>query len=121
MLAEVRRQLDAVAAMVAARNPPTAVAPRPPVGSTPGTRARQRSAPVAVEHEPDPRELYAKIEALLRDRPHTLRELLEATGARRNRVSGGITHLKTRYGTALKNLGTARRAQWFIQEDKRNR
>lgn len=65
-----------------------------------------------VGDETSTEELYASIETMIRFRPMTHGELVEATGARGNRVSGGLVDLQ-RKGLPVTNLGTERRARWF--------
>lgn len=58
-------------------------------------------------------ELYAHIERLITDRPFWFAELLDATGARRGRVSGAIVSFQ-HAGRKVMNLGTEARARWFM-------
>lgn len=67
-----------------------------------------------VGDDSQPHELQAAIERLLRDRPMTFQQLIEATGARRARVSGCIVQLQ-RTGAKIVNLGTPTRAIWSLQ------
>lgn len=60
--------------------------------------------------------LQRHVETLISDRPMTFPELLAATKARRGRVSGAIVALQ-RDGQRILNLGTDRRALWFIPQE----
>lgn len=63
-------------------------------------------------------EVNVAVAALIRFRPMTFLELLEATKARAGRVSGAITELKkTCKDGQLINLGSGRRARWFVVPD----
>ncbi len=64
-------------------------------------------------------ELRAAVETILRVRPTTFAELLEATGARRGRVSGVIVELQ-REGAKIENHGDGRRARWFMPTARRH-
>lgn len=58
-------------------------------------------------------ELYPLIVRLIQEQPMTTQELVQATGARAERVSGGIVHLQ-RTSTRIMNLGRGNLARWFI-------
>lgn len=58
-------------------------------------------------------QLTAEVKRLVIERPMTTQELVEITGARMSRVSGSLIHLQ-RTEDRLLNLGTARRAKWFL-------
>lgn len=62
-------------------------------------------------------ELNAEIKRLIMDRPMTTQELIETTGARLARVSGALIALQ-RTENQLLNLGSQRRAKWFLVSDK---
>lgn len=68
------------------------------------------------DHTPTP-ELNRHVRRLVMERPMTLREIVDATGARLTRVSGAIVHLQ-RTEPQFLNLGTARVARWFLISDK---
>lgn len=59
------------------------------------------------------RELTAEVKRLIMEKPMSTHELIEVTGARLSRVSGALVHLQ-RTEQQLLNLGTARRAKWFL-------
>ena len=64
-------------------------------------------------------ELAAAIKRMLMDRPCRFQEILEATGARDNRIKGCITRLQ-RDGSRVVDVsppGTGRAALWFIPSD----
>lgn len=58
-------------------------------------------------------ELRVAVSLLISDRPMTFKELLAWTGARRGRISGQIVDLQ-RTGRPVVNMGTERRARWFL-------
>lgn len=58
-------------------------------------------------------ELYAHVERLITDRPFTFAELLDATGARRGRISGAIVSFQ-HAGRKVMNLGSESKARWFM-------
>lgn len=60
--------------------------------------------------------LTSEVKRLIEDRPMTTQELLETTGARLSRVSGALVALQ-RDGNQLLNLGTQRRAKWFMVKE----
>jgi hypothetical protein len=60
-------------------------------------------------------ELYAAVDRMLRTRRMTFQELLDATGARANRIKGVLMRLQ-RDEVPLMNLGDERRAIWFIPD-----
>lgn len=62
-------------------------------------------------------ELNAEVKRLIQDRPMTTQELIETTGARLARVSGALIALQ-RTENQLLNLGTPRRAKWFLVSDR---
>lgn len=57
--------------------------------------------------------LINEVKRLISERPMSTQELLDVTGARLTRVSGALVHLQ-RTETQLLNLGTQRRARWFL-------
>lgn len=66
-------------------------------------------------------ELYAAVERLIRERPMTTAELVEATGSRPQRIGGAIVKFQTEKDESgklvynLVNLGTTRnRGRWFM-------
>ena len=58
-------------------------------------------------------DLVAHIQPLLIDGPMLLADLVAATGARRNRVSGALLELK-KAGKPLLNLGNGHIGRWFL-------
>lgn len=64
-------------------------------------------------------ELMRAVQALLMERPMTFQDILEATGARDNRVKGSITALQ-REGVRVVDIAPegTRKARWFIPSDK---
>lgn len=77
-----------------------------------GTRLDPRWQTVIGDEAPTA-ELRAIVVRMVRQRPWTFHELTEATGARRGRLSGVLVALQ-REGEPLVNLGTERRARWFL-------
>lgn len=61
-------------------------------------------------------DLMGAVWRMVLDRPWTFQEILEATGARDNRVKGVIMRLQ-REGKRVVNVGTATRALWFAPTD----
>ena len=59
--------------------------------------------------------LIEAVRRVLRERPMTQTDIVEATGARRSRVGGAIGRLQAR-GENVINLGNGRRARWFLAE-----
>ncbi len=66
-----------------------------------------------VGDESSTAELMTTVQRLITERPSTFRELLDATGARDNRIKGVIMRLQ-RDGLDVVNLGNEARALWFI-------
>lgn len=66
-----------------------------------------------VGDEGPTQELVHAVTAIIGDRPMGMRELIDATGARGNRVSGVIVQLQ-RSGAPIQNVGTAAVARWFL-------
>lgn len=62
-------------------------------------------------------ELMVAVWRMLLDRPWTFQEILEATGARDNRIKGVIMRLQ-REGKRVVNVGTATKALWFAPSDE---
>lgn len=62
-------------------------------------------------------EVNRLVRRLIAERPMSLRELVDATGARLSRVSGAIVHLQ-RTEKQMLNLGVRRAARWFLVTDK---
>lgn len=79
-------------------------------------RANRQEPAEAVGDDAPPEVLFRQVERLLRERPHTEEELVEATGARRNRVRGALVHFN-RFGPEVRNIGKNRRAQWWIPRE----
>lgn len=61
-------------------------------------------------------ELNVEVKRLITERPMTMQELLDITGARLSRISGALIALQ-RTENQLLNLGTQRRAKWFLVRD----
>lgn len=61
-------------------------------------------------------ELGAQVERLIALRPFTLQELIAATGARRNRISGSIARLVE--ASKAENHGSATVARWYAPPRK---
>lgn len=72
----------------------------------------------AVGDDGETEELRESVVALLRNRALTLQELVDATGARRNRISGVIVKLREA-GVPVRNLGDGQRAIWSISRRSR--
>jgi DNA-binding transcriptional regulator GbsR (MarR family) len=70
-----------------------------------------------IGDETSAQELNAEVKRLIEDRPMTTQELIETTGARLARVSGALIALQ-RTEKQLLNLGTQRRAKWFLVSDR---
>lgn len=63
-----------------------------------------------------PHELNSEVKRLIQERPMSTQELIEITGARLTRVSGALVALQ-RSENQLLNLGSQRRARWFLVGD----
>lgn len=61
-------------------------------------------------------ELTRNVRRLITERPMTTQELVDVTGAQMSRVSGVMVHFQ-RTEKQLYNLGTQRRARWFLLGD----
>jgi hypothetical protein len=62
-------------------------------------------------------ELMTQVWRMLLDRPYTFQQILDATGARDNRVKGVIMRLQ-REGKRVVNIGDPNRALWFAPSDE---
>lgn len=60
------------------------------------------------------KDLTAEIRRLVAEQPMTMPELEEVTGAKQSRISGALVYLQRTEGSKVLNLGTQRRAKWFI-------
>lgn len=67
----------------------------------------------AVGDGGDTGELRDSVARLLSHRPMTLLEIVNATGARRNRISGVLVKLQVS-GVPVRNLGDGQRAVWSV-------
>ena len=67
----------------------------------------------AVGDDGETGELRDSVERLLSHRPMTLLEIVNATGARRNRISGVLVKLQVS-GVPVRNLGDGQRAVWSV-------
>lgn len=84
---------------------------------TPKRAARGTVEPIVVkvsEGEISNEDLEVQISALLTERPHTYGELAEATGVKYGRIGNTLQRLRRRKKQPAVNLGTARRALWWI-------
>lgn len=72
--------------------------------------------PLIGDEMPTPA-LMALVQQLITEKPMAFQELLEATGARDNRIKGVLMRLQ-REGARVVNLGTQARALWFIPNDE---
>lgn len=90
-----------------------------------GTRDRlppPAPGPLAPRHYvgdegPTP-ELLEAVRALVTDRPMTHQDLLQATGARADRVKGVLMRIQREDGGRLVNLGNEAKALWFIPDEE---
>lgn len=64
--------------------------------------------------------LINKVQEVISNRPRTLQELHEMTGASRSRISGAIVRLQVN-GLQVQNLGTKYRALWWLPSGKPQR
>ncbi len=62
----------------------------------------------------DTPKLIAEVERLIMERPMTMQELTDVTGARMPRVSGAVVALQRDESRQLLNLGHGRKARWFL-------
>ena len=60
--------------------------------------------------------LNAEVKRLITERPMTTQELMHFTGARLSRTSGALIQLQR--SVRVLNRGTARRAKWFLVDDR---
>ncbi len=67
-----------------------------------------------IGDETDTSTLAAVVEAIVRERPTTLQEIVEATRANRNRISGVLAKMTKREQDPVINFGAEGRAKWFI-------
>ena len=67
-----------------------------------------------IGDETSTKELTDYIRQLISVRPMTLAELEDATGARRNRISGQLVDLREMHGKKMQNLGTRARGLWWF-------
>ena len=67
-----------------------------------------------VGDETDTPTLAAAVEAIIRERPTTLQEIVDATRANRNRISGILAKMTKRAEDPAVNFGSDARAKWFI-------
>lgn len=73
--------------------------------------------PVQPRHPLDPDDLM-RMERMLRDKPYSHQELIQATGWEPNKIKALITNFSRDPETPLVNLGAANRALWFIPSKK---
>lgn len=81
---------------------------------------RPAHGPYHVGDDGPTEQLMAAIQRMLTDRPCRFQEILEATGARDNRIKGVINRLQ-REGVRIVDVsppGTGRAALWFIPSDE---
>lgn len=76
-------------------------------------RARASTTAYHVGDEGPTPELKDVVERAIAERPRTTAELVEITGARRNRISGVIVKLQVA-GVPVRNLGNGQHALWWI-------
>lgn len=62
--------------------------------------------------------LRMAVEKMISSGPCTLMELVAATGARANRISGVIVQLYRDMGRTILNLGNGHRAEWYMPSTK---
>lgn len=80
-------------------------APAPPIAAAPP------KGPLPADHDPALR--YPLMESLISYRPMSNAELLEATGLTTAQISTTIVNMQRR-GLHVVNLGTDRKARWFL-------
>src|SRR5574341_2696364 len=61
-------------------------------------------------------ELMEAVRRLITERPQSHQDLLLATGARADRIKGGLMRIQREDESRLVNLGTETRALWFIPD-----
>ncbi len=88
------------------------------VPAAPNVIVKPSHGPHWVGDEGSTPELMEAIRALITERPLTFQEIIEATGARDNRIKGAITALQ-RHGARVLDIAPegTRRAVWFIPSD----
>ena len=64
--------------------------------------------------------LIATVERAITGYARTLRELVELTGARRNRISGALVKIQVAHPTSVQNVGNDARALWYIAPKRPN-
>lgn len=79
--------------------------------------ARHAHGPHFVGDNGSTDELRDAVAALVAEEPRTFQELIAATGARGNRISGVLVKLQLS-GAGVVNIGTAQRALWSIPRPK---
>ena len=85
-----------------------------------GTRDLKRPASAGEYHVGDEgptADLMSVVRLAITEHPLTFQELLDATGARPNRIKGVIMRLQ-REGVRVVNLGTEQRAVWFAPSEE---
>lgn len=92
---------------------------KPTVPAVPQVIVKPSRGPYFVGDDGTTPELMEAIRHLITERPLTFQDLLEATGARDNRVKGAITALQ-REGHRVLDVAPpgVRRALWFIPSDE---
>ncbi len=65
-------------------------------------------------------ELIWKVQEVISNRPRTLQEIHEVTGASRARCSGALVRLQVN-GLPVQNLGTRYRALWWLPTTKKRK
>ncbi len=84
--------------------------------TTQAAAAVKTSAPaIKVGDETTTEILVEAVRQAITGRARTLQELIEVTGARRNRISGVLVRLQVANPGIVKNLGTNARAIWYIE------
>lgn len=92
---------------------------KPTPRAVPQVIVKPARGPHWVGDEGPTSELMQAIYRLLIDRPYTFQDILEATGARDNRVKGAITALQ-REGVRVVDIAPegTRKALWFVPSDE---
>ena len=130
-LIEAKETMDKLAAsdMLARLQAVTSPVPfhaRAPRGTVePPRKARRTVEPIMVKVEDSELDtIVTKIAALIVDRPHTYGELAEALGIdgpkdpKYGKIGSAMMRLRRRKVKPAVNLGSARRAIWWIPSDK---
>lgn len=73
-------------------------------------------APTYVGDEGPTGELLEAVRRLVTERPQMHQDLLQATGARADRIKGVLMRIQREDDSRLVNLGTETRALWFIPD-----